>query len=194
MFSACVEAGVKRVIQISALGADKDAFTPYQLNKFAADQHLRQLPLEWFILRPSLVYGEGGASLKMFKQMARLPLLALADGGRQQVQPVHVSDLVATVKQCLQATTPGQTLNVVGPHAMSFAAWLQLLRNKQGGGLMRIIPLPFSLVMATAKIAHHLIPIMHPDNLRMLQHGNTAEVQPLADFLGRMPLTPEEAL
>jgi uncharacterized protein YbjT (DUF2867 family) len=194
LFSACVEAGVKRVVQISALGADEDAFTPYQQNKFATDQHLRQLPLEWFILRPSLVYGEGGASLKMFKQMARFPLLALADGGRQQVQPVHVSDLVTTVERCLQEATPGQTIDVVGPYALSFAAWLQLLRTKQGGGRMRIIPIPFTPVLAFAKLAHHLIPIMHPDNLRMLQHGNTAAVQPLTDFLGRMPISPKEAL
>ncbi len=194
LFNACVEAGVKRVIQISALGADEHAVTPYQQSKFNAGELLSQLPLEWFILRPSLVYGEGGASLKMFRQMARLPILMLADGGRQQVQPVHVSDLVATVERCLQATTPRQTLNVVGPQALSFADWLQLLRSKQGRGRLYILPLPFALVMATARLAHHLIPILHPDNLRMLQQGNTAEVQPLADFLGRMPLSPEEAL
>jgi uncharacterized protein YbjT (DUF2867 family) len=194
LFQACVKTGVKRVIQISALGADEQAFTPYQQNKFAADELLCSLPQEWFVLRPSLVYGEGGASLKMFKQMARFPLLALADGGRQQVQPVHISDLVTTVERCLQEATPGQTIDVVGPYALSFAAWLQLLRTKQGRGNMYILPLPFSLVLTTARLAHHFIPIMHPDNLRMLQHGNTAAVQPLADFLGRTPLSPEEAL
>ncbi|HFD33377.1 MAG TPA: SDR family NAD(P)-dependent oxidoreductase, partial [Gammaproteobacteria bacterium] len=58
LFKACEEKGVKRVIQVSALGADKNAFVPYQISKKLADDALRKLSLDWFILRPSLVYGE----------------------------------------------------------------------------------------------------------------------------------------
>jgi len=77
LFHACVDAGISRVIQVSALGADERAFTPYQQSKKAADDVLRSLPLDWFVLRPSLVYGRGGASLSMFRRLAALPLLPL---------------------------------------------------------------------------------------------------------------------
>ncbi|MEZ5448123.1 MAG: NAD(P)H-binding protein [Thiolinea sp.] len=73
LFRASMQAGVKRVIQVSALGADEQAFTPYQLSKRAADEVLRDLPLDWFVLRPSLVYGRGGKSSALFHRMAALP-------------------------------------------------------------------------------------------------------------------------
>jgi len=194
LFSACSKSGVNLVVQISALGADEHAFTPYQLSKKAADDALRKLPLDWFVLRPSLVYGAGGASLAMFRRMASFPLLPLADGGRQLVQPVHVSDVVATVLQCLQAETAGKILDVVGPEPLTFAAWLNLIRQKEGKPPARILPIPFGLIVAMARVGRYLMPLLHPDNLRMLQKGNTADVQPLVEFLGRPPLSAEEAL
>lgn len=194
LFRACVQANVPRVIQISALGADDQAFTPYQISKKAADNVLRDLPLDWFILRPSLVYGEDGASAAMFQRLARLPVLPLVDAGRQLIQPVHISDLVATVLQCLHAETTQQTLNVVGPYPLTLAQWLGTIRKKRGKASALIVPIPWWAAMSFASVAHFLIPILNPDNLRMLKQGNTADAEPLATFLGRSPLSPEEAL
>ena len=193
LFRACVMAGVPRVVQISALGADEQAFTPYQLSKKAADDVLRSLPLEWFVLRPSLVYGEGGKSSAMFRFMASLPVIPLVGDGRQRIQPVHVSDVVATVMQCLQAASARRTLDVVGPYPLSFVEWLQTMRLESGRKAAPTLPIPFSLIMAMAHLGRFIVPMLHPDNLRMLQRGNTATVQPLVDFLGRMPLSVEEA-
>ena len=54
LFRACAETGVRRVIQISALGADESAFSQYHLSKKAADDLLAGLDLEWTILMPSI--------------------------------------------------------------------------------------------------------------------------------------------
>jgi uncharacterized protein YbjT (DUF2867 family) len=189
LFRACVQAGVKRVVQISALGADEQAFTPYQLTKKAADDVLRSLPLEWFVLRPSLVYGEGGASMAMFQRMANLPIIPLVGDGKQRIQPVHVSDVVATVLHCLHA--PAQrTLDVVGAYPLTFVEWLQLMRRKNGKAAALTLPIPLPLIMANAYLMRFIVPMLHPDNLRMLQRGNVADVQPLTDFLGRNPHPP----
>lgn len=193
LFRACVMAGVPRVVQISALGADDQAFTPYQLSKKAADDVLRSLPLEWFVLRPSLVYGEGGKSSAMFRFMASLPVIPLVGDGRQRIQPVHVSDVVATVLQCLQAASARRTLDVVGAYPLTFVDWLQSMRLETGRKSAVTLPIPFNLIMAMAHVGRFVVPMLHPDNLRMLQHGNTADVQPLVDFLGHMPLSVEEA-
>jgi uncharacterized protein YbjT (DUF2867 family) len=194
LFQACVQAGIKRVVQISALGADEQAFTPYQLSKKAADDVLRRLPLDWFVLRPSLVYGEGGASMAMFQRMASLPVIPLVGDGKQRIQPVHVSDVVATVLQCLQAVPTQRTLDVVGAYPLTFVEWLQTLRLHKGKKPAMTLPIPFGLIMANAQVMRFIVPMLHPDNLRMLQRGNTADVQPLATFLGRMPLGVEEGL
>jgi len=201
LFQACEQMNVERVIHISALGVDEHAFTPYQTSKLLADNVLRELPLLGFILRPSLVYGQGGTSLAMFKRLASLPVIVLPDGGNQLIQPVHISDLVATVEHCLRMdsypTKSCQTIDVVGPSAMTLAEYILAIRaslKKKTGSKSRIIPIPASYVLLAAQLAYHLIPIMHPDNLRMLQQGNTADVDPLIAILGRSPLTVEEGL
>ncbi|HRJ51448.1 MAG TPA: NAD(P)H-binding protein [Candidatus Thiothrix moscowensis] len=190
LFRACVMAGVPRVVQISALGADEQAFTPYQLSKKAADDVLRELPLEWFVLRPSLVYGEGGKSSALFRYMANLPVIPRVGDGGQRIQPVHVSDVVATVMQCLQVASARRTLDVVGAYPLSFVEWLQAMRREAGKKPALTLPIPLGLVMASAQVGRFLVPMLHPDNLRMLQRGNVANVQPLADFLGRSPHPP----
>lgn len=187
LFQACEMAGVNRVIQISALGADEKGFTPYQLSKKAADDYLRSLPLAWFILRPSLVYGKGGKSTALFEHMANLPLIPVIEQGTQFIQPVHIIDLVDAVLACLKATSTQRTIDVVGPTVLRFAEWLQRLRRKRGKHTGQTLSVPFKLALAFSYLGHFVIPLLHPDNLRMLQQGNTADVQPLSELLGRMP-------
>jgi len=194
LFQACTQSKVKRVIQISALGADDNAFTAYQRSKLTADDVLRDLPISWFVLRPSLVYGQGGASLALFKKIASFPLIPLPSAGKQTIQPVYIDDLVATVKQCLQADNDCQTIDVVGPHAITLADYIQAIRTSQGKSKALIMNLSSALLLSLAPIAKHLFPLLHPDNLRMLQQGNTADAQPLSDFLGRTPLDITTAL
>jgi len=192
LFEAAAQTGVPRVIQISALGADDHAFTPYQLSKKAADDVLRQRNLPGFILRPSLVIGRGSASLALFQRLARLPVLMLADGGRQRIQPIHIDDLLETVSRALSVEAQGcRTLDLAGPRAMSFAQWLTILRQHQGRKAPRILSLPYSLVLGMAYPGRFLLPLMHPDNLRMMQQGNTADTRELEEFLGH-PLRPAE--
>ncbi|HPY41560.1 MAG TPA: NAD(P)H-binding protein [Thiolinea sp.] len=187
LFKASEQQGIKRVIQISALGVDEQAFAAYQLSKKSADDGLKASSLDWFILRPSLVYGAGGSSDAMFRRLAALPIISLPGGGQQCIQPVSVQDVVATVMHCLTAEPTQQVIDVVGPQAYTLETWLQALRAQQGKKPAMTISIPWSLIMLTAQLGHKLIPVLHPDNMRMLEKGNTADVQGLAKFLGRMP-------
>ena len=54
LFEACAIAGVRRVIQISALG--DPAIGEYLSSKHLGDAELMKLDLDWTIIRPSLVY------------------------------------------------------------------------------------------------------------------------------------------
>ena len=74
LFAACAQAGVDKVIQISALGADEGARSRYHLSKRRADEFLVSLPVAWTIVRPSLVFGLGGESARLFTALATLPV------------------------------------------------------------------------------------------------------------------------
>src|SRR6187431_1286078 len=69
LFSAAAQSGVRRIIQISAFGADSRS-TEYFETKDEADRHLMTLPIEWAILRPSLVFGLGGRTATLLLRLA----------------------------------------------------------------------------------------------------------------------------
>ena len=133
LFKAAEQAAVKKVIQISALGADQNAQSAYHLSKKYADDALKALSMDWYVLQPSIVYGDGAQSMALFHALAALPVHALIDGGDQLMQPVHVSDLVETIIQCLKPDSKACiTLPLVGPKAISFKNLLEQLRQRLG--------------------------------------------------------------
>lgn len=188
LFQACTQAGVRRVIQISALGTDETAFSAYHLSKRAADDCLRSLDLDWFVLRPSLIYGRGGKSADLFMCMAMLPAIPVIGDGLQRLQPVHISDVVATAMQALTSAESRKTLDILGPETITFADWLQTMRLALNLPRAPLLHIPFPLAMALAHAGRHVSPMLAPENLRMLQSGYSADFRPLAEFLGRMPL------
>ena len=180
LFSACAQAGVGRVVQISALGADTQAFSGFHLTKRAADDSLRARPLRWMVLRPALVYGPGGASARLFMRLARLPVIPVLEGGRQPVQPVHLSDVMAAVLASMNTPLAGQTVDVVGPEVMPLADWLQAMRRPQGLPPGRLLDVPLSLARGAVALGALVTPLARPDNLRMLRTGYTASPEGLA--------------
>jgi uncharacterized protein YbjT (DUF2867 family) len=150
---------------------------------------LRALDLDGFVLRPSLVYGRGGASTRVFMRLARLPLIPVVGDGQYRVQPVHVSDVAAAVLRGLTAPASAiTTLDVVGPEPVTFNEWLQRLRQAQGLPRGRMLHAPFALMLALARLGRVFAPMLTPENLLMLKAGNCADAGPLTDFLGRAPL------
>jgi len=194
LFDACVTAGVRRVVQVSALGADSGATTTYHLSKRAADDHLLSLPLDATIVMPSLVYGPGGASARLFGAWATLPVVPLPGAGDQTVQPVHVGDVAQAVTALLadtedRNTWAGRRIALVGPVPMTMAAFLGELRQALG---LAPAPLrwrvPRGLVRAGVAVASALPGSLVDDaSLAMLERGNVAPSADITRLLGRPP-------
>lgn len=193
LFTACVQAGVRRVVQISALGADEDAATAYHLSKRSADEFLARLPLSSAIVQPSLVYGTDGASSRLFNVMAALPLIPLPGAGGQRLQPVHVDDVVAVIVALLErdAWRTGR-IAVVGPQPLTLRDYLSRLRlqlaEASALGPARFVAVPLPLVHLGARVADR-VPgaLLGSDALAMLERGNVADPGTTAGVLGRPP-------
>lgn len=196
LFQACAQAGVNKVVQISALGADATAFSRYHLSKKAADDFLASTDLDWAILQPSMVYGPGGKSLALFTALAALPVTPLIGDGRQRLQPVHVDDLVAAVLRLLEAGAPNRVkLTVAGPEAVTLAEMLATLRRWLGRKPAPAWPVPYRLVLRVGEMVGSLVATpLNGEALRMLQKGNTGDPSGLTALLGRPPLSLETAL
>ena len=116
LFAACERLGVRRVVQVSALGSHPDAATGYWRSKGAAEVDLQARRLSATVVRPSLVYGDDGASSVMFRMLATLPVLMMPMAHGARVQPIHVDDLAAMVVRLVmeQGGVPRE-LALVGP-------------------------------------------------------------------------------
>lgn len=189
LFDACVGAGVRRVVHISALGADGDAATPYHRSKRRADDHLLSLPLRASVVQPSLVYGPGGASARLFGAWATLPLVPLPGRGDQPVQPIHVDDVVQAVLALLgdAAFTRGRVA-LVGPAPLAFADFLGELARAFGQRPAPTLPIPMPLVRAGVALASALPgSLVDSATLSMLERGNHAPATAVTRLLGRPP-------
>ncbi|MGV3742235.1 MAG: NAD(P)H-binding protein [Burkholderiaceae bacterium] len=192
LFAACVRAGVRRVIQVSALGADAQAQSRYHLSKREADDFLLSLPIHSVIVQPSLVYGEGGTSARLFNLMAILPLIFLPGSGQQQVQPVHIDDVVAAILAVLaNDIARGTRVVAAGPHPMALSDFLAQLRQTLGLGRATFFPVP-AVLMRLGAAAGKWMPgaLLDPETLQMLERGNTATAEDsarLQALLGRSP-------
>jgi uncharacterized protein YbjT (DUF2867 family) len=179
LFDACAAAGVRRVLQISALGADEAARSRFHRTKRGADEYLAGLDLDWAIVQPSLVWGEDGESARLFALLAALPLTPLAGDGRQLVQPIHIDDLVEVIVKLIGVPMKIR-LHAVGPREVSVREWLRLLRAQMGLGRPHFIEVPLWAV-----------PIER-ETLQMLQRGNTASPATISQLLRRAPRDPKQ--
>ncbi len=189
LFKACAERNISRVIQISALGADEQAESAYHLSKREADDFLAQQPLDWLILRPSLVYGLGSASSELFAGLAALPLTPLIGDGQQPVRPIHIDDLVKAVLTALTNQAPSrQRIDCVGPTALSFKDWLRGWRQWLGKATAPSMRVPFSLAQSGARVCAPFsrLPV-DAESLQMLQRGNASSVEPFVRAFGFTP-------
>ncbi|MCC4115132.1 SDR family oxidoreductase [Aromatoleum toluclasticum] len=193
LFEACVAAGTRapRVIQISALGADRGD-SSYFLSKRAADEALMRLPLDWQVLRPALVFGEQGQSARLFLTLASLPLLPLPGGGQQPLQPVHIDDLTDAALRLADPATPArQCIDLAGPAPLTLRDILLAYRRALGLPPTGQFAIPAPLMTIAAAIADR-IPgaLFNHENWRMLQAGNTCAPDALAAatrLLGHAP-------
>ncbi len=102
LFQAAREAGVERVVQISAYGVSDQSEFEYFTSKAQADRYLLDALAERaLILRPSLVYGEKGEATRLFQRLAQLPVIPLPAGGAFRFRPILVEDLASLVGQAL---------------------------------------------------------------------------------------------
>ncbi|KQQ88444.1 SDR family oxidoreductase [Massilia sp. Leaf139] len=195
LFAACAASEhVHTVIQLSALGADAEADSAYHLSKKAADDYLAALPLRSYIIQPSLVYGSDGASARIFKTLASMPLSVRFGTAPQLVQPVHIDDVTAAILALLRQRLPfppGTTslrVPLVGPEALPFTAYLGRLRAAMGLARQPLLALPDGLARLLAQAGRWLPgALLDPEALRMLDRGNTGDAAVITHLLGRAP-------
>jgi uncharacterized protein YbjT (DUF2867 family) len=190
LFGAAAAAGVRRIIQVSALGAEAQALSAYHRSKSEADRALMMMAVDWAVVLPSLVYGPGGASARLFDTLASLPLIPLPAGGSQRIQPVHIDDVTRVLLRLIESPLELRcAVQVVGAEPTTLAEFLRSLRASLGLRPTRTLPIPRPLMAAVARFGDHLpSAFLSRETFGMLERGNVGDPEAVGRLLGRPPL------
>ena len=180
---ACIASGVRRLVHLSALGADPNAPSMYQRSKAQGEGHLHLLGprLDITILRPSVMFGRDDNFLIMFATLNRvLPVIPLARANAK-FQPVWVQDVAEAILKCLQdKSTIEQTLEACGPRVWALRELVKLA-GRLSGKERPVIGVPDGIGRLQAFFLGLLPgePMMSRDNLDSMKVDNVAS--------GRLP-------
>jgi uncharacterized protein YbjT (DUF2867 family) len=178
---ACTQAGVKRVVHVSALGAALDAPSMYQRSKARGEQVLKSAQLDLTVLRPSVVFGADDKFLNVFAKLQRVfPFVPLA-GAATRFQPVWVEDVASAITSCLQdSASIDKTYDLCGPEVFTLKELVQLAAQLSGINHGRGRPV-FGLPTALGRLQAALMslapgePLMSRDNLDSMAVDNVTD-------------------
>jgi uncharacterized protein YbjT (DUF2867 family) len=189
---ACVEAGIRRFVQVSALGDPRDA--PFLESKHRFDAALAALDLDFVVLRPSLVYATHGSygGTSTLRAMAALPGFVPAPSG--MIQPLAAEDLAGTVLAALAAPAR-QTLELGGPEVLTLAQYLAAWRAWLGLPPARELRIPRFAARLGARIGQWAGAGPTGTTMqRMLERGNVTQDSRAHGLLGFAPRSLAHAL
>lgn len=188
---AAREAGVKRFVHVSAIGADAHGSANYARSKAAGEQAvLAEFP-DAVIIRPSIVFGPEDEFFNRFASLATFAPVMPLIGGRTKFQPIFVGDLATAIANvCEGGAKPGTIYEVGGPEVLTFKQLLD--RTQEWAGRSRpYVAMPLWLAKLQAVLTLPLPNAMRPitvDQVRMLGRDNVvsdaavAEGRTLADL------------
>ncbi|HVY15095.1 MAG TPA: complex I NDUFA9 subunit family protein, partial [Rhodopila sp.] len=148
--------GVRRLVQMSAIGAHPASPSRYGKTKGAGEQAVSAAFPNATILRPSLVFGLEDRFFNRFAEIARmLPFMPVISGGTR-MQPVYVCDVADAVMAALTRTdAQGRVYELGGPRVWTFREILAFVLE-QTHRHRRLVNIPAGLAHLQASLLQHL--------------------------------------
>lgn len=184
--------GVKRFVYLSVLGVADDPKLAYLYSKWRAEQAVRQSDLDWVVLRPSLMFGEGDGFFNLVKTTLRYwspGIVAIPGKGDARFQPLSVDDLAIAVEKSLtDADRAGSVYELGGP---DWVTYRQIVDEVMRVTRMRRLklPMPIPLISALTSVTDRVLPVfpVSHDQISSLQRPNSTDRDAFEQAFGVKP-------
>ncbi len=183
--------GVRRFVQMSALGVRANGVAAYQTTKWKAEEAVRQSGISYCILRPSVIFGPGdGFVSQMLDTMRNVPMMRPVPGdGKPRFRPIFIDDVTTCFARALttEAAT-NQTIDLGGRDELPLNDLLRQIA-RQAGIRKPAFHVPLPLMFAGAAVAQALFkraPVT-VDQLRMLREGSACDITRMKQIFGIEP-------
>ena len=165
---------VRKLIHLSAIGANINSSSRYAFTKGKGEIVLRKNFASATIIRPSIVFGPEDKFFNRFAGIARLsPFLPLFGGGKSKFQPVYVEDLCdAIIKSAENSSLESQIIELGGPQIYDFKQLMEILLKTIKRKRI-LISLPIGVAYVTGFLFNKLPnPLLTIDQVRLLETDN----------------------
>jgi len=181
---AAATAGVKRLVHMSALGADQNSPSSYARSKDAGEMAVRGIFPGVTIFRPSVVFGTEDGFFNMLGRMAQLsPAIVFftntnphtPSGGGSKFQPVYVGDVVEAMAQSLSGEGhAGKIYELAGPRVYDMRDICNIV-NRETQRRRWVLGVPYPIAQVAALFLQFLpMPLLTPDQVKLLKLGSVA--------------------
>ena len=183
---ACEQKNI-RLVHISALGIEHPVKSRFSSSKLRGENAIKHTKADWYIVKPSLVDGEGGYGAQWFRRIAQWPVHIAPATAKGMLTPIDVKDLaeaVAKISLKTQAAKDSKDrIYELGSNSMRLFDYLATLNGGQRRYQIRI---PSSI----ARPISHLFDLLHITpfsfgHYELLQYNNCPVVDRLPEILGR---------
>lgn len=197
IIEACKKNGVKRIITLSSASATPENLSEYGKTKLEADKLIMNSKLEYTILKPTMIYGDGGRGFtRILSHIKKYPIVPIVGHGKTLMQPVFVEDVVDVILKCLENPKAiNKIYNVAGPKAVSMNELFDAISATLGKKKFKLhIPV---------RLLYRITNLMHPFNKkkRMTKEGiktfytdSNLDISETVKDLGFNPIGLEEGL
>jgi uncharacterized protein YbjT (DUF2867 family) len=179
--TACHANGIRRVLHLSALGADaRNGKSHYLRTKGEGEDVLhRSREIDVTIFRPSVIFGKDDAFLKQFAFLLKLfPGFFLLPCADARLAPVWIEDVIEAMVTTLDDEKHyGKRYNLCGPSAYTLKELVEYV-DKLIGTLHAIIPLSDKMSRMEGRFLDFLPPkfkFFSTDNYNSLQADNVCD-------------------
>ncbi|MBX7249184.1 MAG: complex I NDUFA9 subunit family protein [Caulobacteraceae bacterium] len=174
---AARDAGVKALVQMSAIGADAAGPSRYARSKAEGEAAVRAAFPAAVVVRPSIVFGPGDGFFNRFARLAQFaPALPLFGGGENRFQPVYVGDVALAICNALEdPAAAGRAFELGGPQTYSFRALMEMLGRETHRPRL-LLPLPHIAASAIGLAGDlqsvFMAPVLTSDQALLLRRDN----------------------
>ncbi len=180
-------AGIRRFLQMSALGSRPGAKSRYHQTKFMAEELVKGAGLEYTVIRPSVIFGPEDRFVNVLAALIRWsPVILIPGRGTTRLQPVALGDVVFSMVQALKKPQSiGKTYELGGPEALGFEELVDRLMAVMRRPRLKV-HVPMTLMSVAAQLFEKFLPVppLTRDQLIMLQEDNTCRVDEIVSDLG----------
>jgi len=194
VIGAAQDAGIRRLLHMSAMGAFEDSPSEYGRTKAAGEEAVRGSGLDWTIFRPSIIFGPGDGFVSLLAPIVRRNpfFIPVIGPGTTKFQPVSVFDVARVFAESLEKPeTIGKIFEVGGPQVLTLNELYREIAIVVGKPRKRLLHLPLWWGRFLAGRFEWLArkglipaPPLTRDQLKSLSRDNTADVSETVAVFG----------